>query len=98
MNDHPSAAHEDHADGSRGVRTVSEARRWFAKLGRDGAAEVVVKEPFQEAGGGLVIVTASLRREDGARVNIAVDCFDDTPPEVLDWLPPIPDDTSDRPH
>ena len=92
MNHHSSATNEDNADGSRGIRTVSEARRWFARLGRDGAAQVTVKEPFQNVGGGLVIVTASLLRGDGARVNIAVYCFDDTPPDVVDWLPPIPGD------
>ena len=94
MNHDLSTTNGDNADGSRGVRTVSEARQWFAKLGRNGAAEVPIKEPFHEVGGGLVIVTASLRRDDGARVNIAVYCFDDTPPDLVDWLPPILDDTS----
>ena len=92
MNHHSSATNEDNADDSRGVRTVSEAREWFARLGRDGPAEVTIEEPFQVVGGGLVIVTASLRREDGARVNIAIYCFDDTPPDVVDWLPPITGD------
>ena len=91
--DHPSSApNEDDANGFRGVRTVSEAMQWIAKLGREGAAKITIKEPFQEVGGGMVIVTASLLREDGARVNVAFYCYDDTPPDVVDWLPPIPAD------
>ena len=90
MSDLPSFSSNDHADGSRGVRTVSEARCWLAKLARNGAADVQIQEPFQPVGGGLVIVQASLIREDGARVNVAVYCYDDTPPSVVDWLPPIP--------
>ena len=91
---HPSPApSDDNADGSKGVRTVSEARRWFATLQRNGVTEVRIQEPFREVGGGLVIVQASLLREDGARVNVAVYCYDDTPPPaVVDWLPPLPKD------
>ena len=91
-----SSSHENE-DGSKGVRTVSEARRWLATLGRNGEADVQIKEPFQALGGGLVIVQASLLREDGARVNVAVYCYDDTPPPaVVDWLPPIPDAPNER--
>ena len=92
MNDASSSDSDDNADGSKGVRTVSQARRWLATLARNGAADVQIKEPFHPVGGGLVIVQASLLREDGARVNVAVYCYDDTPPPaVVDWLPPIPD-------
>ena len=62
---------------------------------RNGASEVQIQEPFEPVGGGLVIVQASLRREDGARVNVAVYCYDDTPPAVVDWLPPIPEERGD---
>ena len=40
----------------------------------------------------MVIVTASLVREDGAQVNVTCYCYDDTPPDMVDWLPPIPAD------
>ncbi len=46
MSDLPSFS-SDNADGSRGVRTVSEARRWLARLARNGAADVQIQEPFQ---------------------------------------------------
>ncbi len=92
MNHHSSATNENNAPGSRGVRTLSEAKAWIAKLGRDGAAEVTILEPHGQAGNGMIIVTASLLRGDGARVNVAVYCYDDTPPDVVDWLPPITDD------
>ena len=91
MNNPSLAPSDDNADGSKGVRTVSEARRWFATLKRDGVTEVNIQEPFLPAGRGLVIIQASLVREDGARVNVAVYCYDDTPPPaVVDWLPPLP--------
>lgn len=60
MNPSPSSSHDDNADGSKGVRTVSEAQRWLASLAQKGASDVQIKEPFQTVGGGLVIVQASL--------------------------------------
>ena len=93
------AGHSDSSDtepneGSQGVRTLSDAKKLFANLARNGAADVQIKEPHRELGGGLLLVTASLVREDGARVNVAVYCYDDTSPAVVDWLPPIPEDNA----
>ena len=94
---YPSASSHENADGSKGVRTVSEARHWLATLADKVAANVRIKEPFQPVGGGLVIVQASLCREDGAQVNVAVYCYDDTPPPaIVDWLPPLPKDNGER--
>ena len=89
MNDASSHGNNS-TENSPAVRTVSEARRWLAGLAQNGVSDVQVKEPFQPVGGGLVIVQASLVREDGVRVNVAVYCYDDTPPAAVDWLPPIP--------
>ena len=66
--------------GSQGVRTLTDAKAWLAKMAKDGAAGVQIKEPYRDLGGGLLIITASLVRGDGARVNIEVYCYDDRKP------------------
>ncbi len=80
-------------DTSQGVRTLSDAKVWLAKMAENGAAEVEIKEPYRAIGGGLLIVTASLVRADGATVNIAVYCWDDRKPAPakadLFPLPPV---------
>ena len=87
-NDHPIDADEGH--GCQGVRTLSDAKAWLAKMAEKGAAQVQIKEPYRVIGGGLLAVTASLVREDGARVNIEVYCYDDRPcvPPPVDLFPP----------
>lgn len=71
--------HEE-AEGFQGVRTLSDARVWLAKIAENGRAQGQIKEPYRAIGGGLLIVTASLVREDGARVSIEVYCYDDREP------------------
>ncbi len=73
--DDPGHGGED--TGSPGVRTLSDAKVWLARMAENGSAQVQIKEPYRVIGGGLLIVTATLLREDGARVNIEVYCYDD---------------------
>ena len=81
--------------GSPGIRTLSDAKTWLANLARNGASEVHIKEPYREIGGGLLVVTASLVRADGARVNVEVYCYDDRgPASVKADLFPLPPATA----
>ncbi len=86
---HDSPTDADESNGCQGVRTLSDAKVWLAKLAKNGAAQVQIKEPYRVIGGGWLAVTASLVREDGARVNVEVVCYDDRPPvaPAMDLFP-----------
>ena len=77
-------------EASQGIRSLSDAKIWLANMARNGAADVQIKEPYRELGGGLLAVTASLVRSgDGARVNVEVYCYDDRAEATaeVDWFP-----------
>lgn len=67
----------DEETNSQGIRTLSDAKVWLARMAENGVSRLEIKEPYHAIGGGLLIVTAVLAREDGARVNIEVYCYDD---------------------
>ena len=81
--------HHDEDHDSQGMRTLSDAKAWLETLGKNGAAQVHIKEPYRVVGGGLLVITASLIREDGARVNVEVYCSDDrdAAPMTADLFP-----------
>lgn len=76
---HPDAATD--AQTSPGVRTLSDARTWLARMAENGSARIEFQEPPRRLGGELLLVRAALIRADGTRVFIEVYCADDRSPE-----------------
>lgn len=66
------------SDGDRHyIGTLQAAKRWLTKLAQTAEATLTIPEPLPSLGGGFVMLTASLRRADGAQATFQISCFDD---------------------